>query len=159
MDKFIKFVKENWKSPVAIGLYILIAVLIIYNWGRIKGSTVNKPNKLPKETDWGKDLTEKESEDISKLAQRLWRDMDSYLVSASLKPRDVEAYVTLLSQPDRDTVGTYNYFNDLYYSQEDGTLKDWIYDESFTYTHGASGDLKTAILQKFDRLNLKGDWS
>ncbi len=154
MDKFIEFVKEYWKSPAAIIIYIILGILIIYNWGRIKGAIINKPTKLPSDKGWGGDLTAAESENIRRLSQRLYRDMDSYMVSAGLKARDIEAYKQLLGMSDTEFVGVYNDFNDLYLKEEKGTLTQWIYDESFTFTLGASGDLRDTILEKMEKLNL-----
>lgn len=152
MNKIGAFISKYYKHPVAIGLYILILILIIYNWGKIKGSF--KARKPPKDTDWGKDLTEAESQKVRGLSQRLFRDMDSWAVSSGFKDRDCDAYQELVNIPEKLLVAVYNDFNDLYYEKGDGTLYDWINDESFSLTAGCSNQLKETVLRKMEQYNL-----
>ena len=152
MNKITSFISAYWKHPVALFIYAAIAIYIIYRVGQSKGTF--KGNKLPKETDWGAALTEVQSENIRRISQRLFRDMDSYYVSVGLKDRDVEVYKQLLALDGNEFKGVYNDFGDLYFNKNKGTLYKWIYDESFTYTLGASGDLRETILEKMEKLNL-----
>ncbi len=153
MDKVILFITKYWKHPVALIIYASIAIYIIWKIGKKSGTF--KANKPPSDSNWGKDLTETESNNIRRISQRLFRDMDSYMVSVGLKERDVEAYKQLLALSNTEFVGVYNDFGDLYYDKDKGTLKQWVFDESFSYTWGASGDLRETILEKMETLNLK----
>lgn len=146
------FISKYWKHPIALFLYAIIIILIVYNWGKVKGSFKGK--KPPKDTDSGKGLTDQESEQVSLLVGRLYRDMDSYMVSSGFKDRDVDAYKQLLGLDDRMFISVYNYFGELYFKEGNGTLREWIDGESFTFTTGASGDLREAILEKMDKLSL-----
>jgi hypothetical protein len=75
-------------------------------------------------------------------------------VSSGFKDRDISVYQQFLGLSDTEFVGVYNYFNDLYLKENSGTLTQWLKDESFTYTAGASGDLRETILMRLQGLNL-----
>lgn len=150
MSKFTDFIAANWKSPIAIVIYVILGIVIVYFVGKWSGKFVNKPNKLPSDTDWGAALTESEGQEVRRLSRALHDDMDSYLVSAGLRPRDNQAYIDLAKMNDKLFTAVYNDFNDQYLVEENGTLKDWINDE-----WGLPGNTKTIILQKFNDLNLK----
>jgi hypothetical protein len=153
MEKVTAFISKYWKHPVAIGIYILIAIYIIYKIGKSKGTSA--PSKLPNETSWGQDLTQTEATNIRRLVERLHRDMTDYWVSSGFKDRDVEAYMQWLQLNDKEFVAVSNDFNDLYYDEGDGNLYQWLFDESFTLTAGASGDLRETLLQRMEKHNLK----
>lgn len=153
MNQITAFITKYWKHPIALIIYAIIIIYIIYKWGKSEGDV--KPSELPNETDWGKDLTTSQSDEIRRIADRLYRDMDSYLVSVSMQKRDIQAYKDFLTLPEREFVGVSNDFNDRYYTEDDGKLYQWIMDESFTYTFGASGDIREAILEKMEKYNLK----
>lgn len=153
VNKITSFVTKYWKHPIAIALYIAIAIYLIYKYGKGKGDS--KPSPLPGDTNWGSGLTETESSNIRRITERLQRDMSSFQVSIGIKERDVEIYKQFLSLSDKEFVGVSNDFNDLYYTDDNGNLYQWIYDESFSYTLGASNDLRETILEKMEKHNLK----
>lgn len=153
MEKFTSFISKYWKHPIAIAIYVAIAIYIIYKIGKGQGTT--KPSILPQDTNWGAELTEVEGNNVRRLTERLHRDMDSWQISSGFKDRDVEAYKQWLSLSDKEFVALSNDFNDLYYTESDGNLYQWLFDESFTFTAGASGDLREAILERMEKHNLK----
>ena len=153
MKEIGSFITKYWKHPVAIGLYIAVAVWLIYKYGMKQGSPEAAP--LPNETDWGAALTTQQAIDVRKLTERLHTDMDSYMISAGFATRDLEAYKQLLNIPEKEFVAVANDFNDLYYTEKEGNLYQWIDEESFTYTWGASGDIRATILNKMEEYNLK----
>lgn len=149
MSKITSFISQNYKHPIAIVIYIIIIAIIIYYVGKSRGAFSNKPNELPKDKGWGKDLTSDQSNFVRQTVARLFGDMDSYLVSVGLRPRDSQVYTDFSGMDDRLFTATYNDFNDLYLKEEKGTLKEWIDDEA-----GLDGSVKKIIMQKFARLNL-----
>lgn len=152
MNKITSFISKYWNHPIALTIYSIILIYIIYRIGKNKGAV--KPNTLPNDTDWGGGLTPSEGTNVRAISERLYRDMDNAWVWVGAS-RDCEAYQQFLGLSDTLFTAVYNDFNDLYYSKGDGTLKEWISDESFSGTRGCSGDIKDAILKRMDKLNLK----
>ena len=147
-----EFISKYWKHPIALVFYAIILILIVYYIGKGKGTI--KPNELPDDTSWGGSLTPEQSTNVRALSRRLYKDMDSYMVSVGWTQRDKEAYFQLLGLSDTLFVAVYNDFNDLYFDKGKGTLTQWIDDENFVLTHGASGDVKDAIMLRMQKLNL-----
>ena len=153
MKEVTSFITKYWKHPIALVIYGLIIIYIIYRLGKSSGTV--KPNTVPSDKNWGKDLTNIESTNIRRIVQRLYRDMDNNWVSMGIADRDTEVYKQLMNLSNTEFTGVYNDFNDLYFDKGEGTLADWIYDESFTFTWGASGDLRETLIERFEKLNLK----
>lgn len=150
MSKVTDFIAANWKSPIAIIIYVILGIVIVYFVGKWSGKFINKPNQLPKDTDWGASLTEAESQDVRRVTRELHDDMDNYWIAIGLSSRNDQVYIDLAKMSDKKFTAVYNDFNDQYLAEESGTLKKWIVDE-----YGLPGDTKTIILQKFNDNNLK----
>ena len=43
--------------------------------------------------------------------------------------RDMEMWRTIISLPDAEIVGVYNYFNAMYFQEKEGTMYQWVMDE------------------------------
>ena len=147
------FFKKHWKK-IAIGLAILIMIILIYQYGKNEASIEQVP--LPKD-DPNSPLTEDQKKRVREISQRLYSDMDSYLVSTGFKPRDTEAYNFMITSSDTLVVAVYNDFNNLYFKdrQGDGTLTKWVTDEYFNPAGEVSNETRGAILKRFAKLNLK----
>lgn len=150
MSKVTDFIAANWKSPIAIVIYVVLGILIVYFVGKWSGKFVNKPNKLPNDTDWGSALTEEEGRKVRTMSRDLHDDMDSYLVAVGFKQRNNQVYIDLAKINEKLFTAVYNDFNDEYLKEEKGTLKQWIADE-----YGLPSNTQTIILQKFNDWNLK----
>lgn len=139
---------------IAITFVIVILILVgIYFYGKYKGTDVKKPNPMPDDTPWGGGLTAEQATNVRTLTNRLYDDMEGTTVFNEF--RDMEAFNNLLTSSDTIFVAVYNDFNDLHYSTDKGTLKQWIEDETFwlgLFTQ--SQNIKDALMLKFNRLNL-----
>jgi hypothetical protein len=83
---------------------------------------------------------------ISMISQALFNEMDGFNVW-----RDTKPFTDLMILSDTDFVKVYNKFNTDYQAEGDGTLKQWIEDESGV---GEFATIREAILQRMARLNL-----
>lgn len=144
------FISKYYNHPIAFVLYALIIGVIIYFIGKSLGTI--KQAKLPGDEDWGKALTVSESKTVRETVMRIHKDLDSYLVSVGLRPRDTQAYYDLNNFTDKMFVASYNDFNTLYFdkNKDNGTLTQWIDDEL-----GLDGDIKKILAQRFAKHNLK----
>jgi len=142
------FISTYYKHPIAIAIYIIVIAIIVYYVGKSMGGV--KQSKLPNDTGWGGSLTEQDGKTIRNIVIRLHDDMDSYLVASGLRSRDNQAYYDLSNFSDTMFVAAYNDFNDLYFKEGNGTMKNWIDDEL-----GLDGDVKKIIMQRFSKQNLK----
>ena len=148
---FKTIMANKFTTPIIIALAVIIVVIVIYYLGKSKGRKTNEYQDPPNETGWGGNLTKSESDTVKRLTDKIYADIDSWSVSAGIKGRDCDAYSELVSSSDRITVSVANY-----YIQNYGTkLYDDIDGESFSFTPGCSGDIKTTVLNKLSRLNLR----
>ena len=118
---------------------ILIVVIIFIVMGAIaffvgkylgkKDEEQGDKGKIPAETDWGRELTQSESEAAQTHAKKLYEDMKGL----NFWQRDMKIYSDYLASSDRVFVAAANYFDDNY--GDGDNLAQWIDDESFTATN------------------------
>jgi len=118
---------------------ILIVVIIFIVMGAIaffvgkylgkKDEEQGDKGKIPAETDWGRELTQSESEAAQTHAKKLYEDMKGL----NFWQRDMKIYSDYLASSDRVFVAAANYFDDNY--GDGDNLAQWIDDESYTATN------------------------
>ena len=114
------------------GLLILVVVLLY----KRRGSTT----AMPKELDWGDNLSESESNDIYRIAKALYEDMDGLSMS-----HNNAIYTEYAATPDRVFVGVANYFAQRWGNGDN--LATWLDGE----VYGASN--KATVKSILVRLN------
>ena len=143
----------RYKYTIIVAITIIVILLGIYYFGKKSGKTESTTTDLPKDTDWAKnELTATENEKIKSLTLRLYRD----LKGLTLFP-DSDLWSEFFYSTDRIFVGTYNYFNQKYEAEGDGTLKEWINDEfglNMWLYKSSFATFKESILFRMDNLNL-----
>lgn len=154
---------------IIIGIMVLVALYtimdsIVDGFKGLFGIEEEKPDfspvPLPTEETHNVSLTPEESKLVRAIAQRLHRDMDGVAIPGM---RDTEVYEQLLELTDPLLVAVYNDFGLLYYSEGEGTLRQWLNSEQFWYTFSIftpwgsyqAHQFTEAINQRFDLLNLQ----
>lgn len=138
---------QKYKTEIIIAAIIIIAVISIYLWGRKRGKeSANGPDvNYP---DGGAGIPA--GWNPTPLAKELHQVMDGLFTLASTKD---ETFEKLLALPTDDMfTSVYSAFNQLYFSEGEGTLREWINAESNTV---AWDDTVESINNRFDQLNLE----
>lgn len=144
MNKVTTFITTYYKHPIAIGIYIIIGIVVIYFILKAV-----KPKEDPKTNiDWDKNLTPEEKIVVAERAERLFNDMDSVLVLVGLNARDVQAYIDLANMNDKLSTAVYKNYNQIFMKGK-GSLTTSISNEK-----NLPGETKQIILDRFARLNL-----
>jgi hypothetical protein len=139
--------KSKW---VVIGCIVTI-VLVIYLNGRAAGRrSVNDPSqiKLPKGSgpnipvDWSP----------APLVEKLYKGLKPWFGGEALWDALVEYASPQLT--NAQFIAVYSGFNQLYYKDGYGTLREWIENEPMWGYFMHSGDPKGAILNRMENLNL-----
>lgn len=102
---------------------VLAIVLVIYFI--VKKSKDAGTVALPKETDWGRSLTDYQSEQIARIAKALYEDMNGWNVWG----HNSSVYEEYAACNDVIFVGVANYFADKYGKGEN--LAKWLDDEAY----------------------------
>lgn len=137
----------KYKEQIIIAALIVVVILVIYFMGRRRGKqtaegpAVNYPqggNAIP--AGW----------DPKPLAKELHQVMDGLFTLSGTKDT---SFKKLLALPTDDMfVAVYSAFNQLYFSEGDGTLREWINAEKWT-------DITSTTIEqlnnRFDKLNLQ----
>src|SRR3990172_6596685 len=153
MDKITTFISQNWKHPVAIALYVVLGIVIIYvvlnKFGVFdeNGSDGSGNTDTPPPPAWELGLTPEEKLVVSERSERLFKDMDSTIVGLGLSPRDVQVYIDLANLNDKMTKAIHEHFGKNFGGGK--PLGIWIADES-----NLPGSTQTIIGDKLKRLNL-----
>lgn len=145
-------IKYWMKIPAKVRYIAIISIIvlgvIIYAILRKKRSDLKAPKAdiggtLP--------LTEAEKQQISSLVDRLYGTLHGFKLFGSRSEDELleEYYNT----PDRIFIGVYNEFNRRYFTPRNGTLKQWIQDETFEWRTFKRWDKD--IINRMDQLNLK----
>jgi hypothetical protein len=156
--KIAKLIPAPYRVAAGVASVILAVVLAAYFVSKFNRPDFNQV-KLPT-TSGGTQLTQAEAQKVRSLAMRLHEDMDGLAVPGF---RDKEAYEELLDLTDPLFVAVYNDFGVLYFSEGNGTLRDWIDAENFSYTFSiftpwgiATGNaVKDEIFDRMNALNLQ----
>lgn len=141
MSKLLTYLKNPWVLLALAG----VLILILWKWGKVSLLNINVPTPLPTDTAGGP-LTDAEAEDVRSMAMQLHSDMDGFTVF-----RDREVWRQFMSMSDRLFVAVYNDFNNLFFDEGNGTLRQWIADEGPWW---GDFDSKANIIERMDRLNL-----
>lgn len=146
MKEFIKY------KTIAITTAILVLLLIIiYLIGRKAGKNLTASgNKglMPSQTDYGKTLSETESQQVIKHANALYNDMKGL----NFWKRDASIYTEYLASSDRVFVGTANYFYDNFGNGDN--LAKWIKGEAYWFTNLDLNDTTDSILSRLARFGI-----
>lgn len=155
MNKVTAFISQNWKHPVAIALYVVIGIVIIYfvlkQFGVFDDDGADGADggdkTPPPPPAWEIGLTPEEKKVVSETSERLFNDMDSTIVGLGLSTRDVQAYINLANLNDKLTKAIHEHFGKNFGGGK--PLGMWIADES-----NLPGSTQTIIGDKLKRLNL-----
>lgn len=145
-----------FKLPSKITLYIIIALVVIgllvfiYFMGRRSGKIKIEQVDLPQDQPGGQNISSQDSAEIISVANQLHEEMKGLNLF-----RDLEPYQKFLAMSDTLFVATYNRFNQLYAQENDGTLREWINDESGGSWNWQFEEIRKAIILRMDRLNLR----
>ena len=118
---------------------VLLIVLVIYFVKKKDVETV----VLPKETDWGRGLTDFQSEQIARLAKLLYEDMKGW----NAWGHSSQVYEEYAATDDVIFVGVANYFAEKYGKGEN--LAKWLDDEQF-FTLSSTVDAIKSRLASFN---------
>lgn len=143
--------KYKYYIIALIAIIILIIIIII---------TSNKKNKIqntPLPTDSvGEELTEEDARTVRELTLQLYNDMKGidWFGWLTTNGKNYSALESLAQLGDKLFVAVYNDFNNLYFSEGHGTLRNWINDEVYVANSRAL-HAATLINTKLNRLNLQ----
>ena len=127
---------KNKKNLIIGGaIVLLIAILIIVIVVLARKKRIEKV-PLPKETDWGRALSEVEEAQVVRLTDALYQDMKGWNIGGHNKA----VYQELSTTTDKVFVAVANYFGEKYGDGEN--LAQWISDEAFTWSSLTDSILK-----------------
>ncbi|MEI7677517.1 MAG: hypothetical protein WCJ03_12110 [Bacteroidales bacterium] len=132
---------EKFKIYLYSGIVIIVIVIAIYIWGKKDGQKVNT-NILPNQTDWGKSLTQEESDTIARLADEVRADTDGWKISVFGigAGHDESIYQELSGVSERILVGVANQFATRYKTSLVETLSgEWFSWQSFEFQGYVTG--------------------
>ena len=111
-------------SAVILGIVavFIIVMVLIKKFSKVKNVA------LPKDTNWGRSLTDVEQDQVIHLADALHYDMNGWNVWG----HDSSIYREYSMTSDKVFVATANYFAEKYGDGEN--LAQWIKDEAFTFS-------------------------
>jgi len=155
----------QYKLAIHIGIGIAIVILLVWagmavkKWLQSKGFT---QAALPDAASVGVNLTPQEAQLVRAIAQKLNTDIEKWNNPLTAK-RDTETWTQLLETTDPLFIAVYNDYGNLYFSTSGKTLKQALQGENFTLTSSVftpygiitGGQLKDALLERFDSLNLQ----
>ena len=122
-----------------LGAVLLIALVIYFIVRKKDAETV----VLPKETDWGRTLTDFQSDQIARLAKLLYEDMKGW----NAWGHSSHVYEEYAATDDVIFVGVANYFAEKYGKGEN--LAKWLDDEQF-FTLSSTVDAIKSRLASFN---------
>lgn len=111
-------------SAVVLGVIAVFVIVIVC----IKKFSKVKNVPLPKDTNWGRTLTEVESNDVVRIADALHKDMSGW----NIWGHDQRVYQEYSMTTDKVFVAVANYFAEKYGNGEN--LAQWIADEAFAFS-------------------------
>ena len=124
----MKYISLN-KKTIIIGSAVLVAVvLVIVVVSIVSNNRKVALVKMPKDTDWGRELTDVESEKVVRIADALYNDMSGWNIMGHNK----YIYQEYNSVSDKVFVGVANYFAEKYGKGDN--LAKWIKDEAFAWS-------------------------
>lgn len=145
-----------WQKIIG-GIVITISLFFFLRWLFKKVAGFNQA-ELPDENSVGVNLTQAQAAQVRSIVQRLHTDMKGINAFG----RDWDVYRELNELNDPLFLAAFNDFGNLYFSEGNGTLKQWITEENFTASAffvtplwWTRGSIKSDILERMDRLNLQ----
>jgi hypothetical protein len=140
------FLAKYWKQFLIAGLILFV---LIYIWYRGKKSgEAGKPKVIdimPDIFDPNSGAVVVDGSKIRRIATSLHDDMDGFNWG-----HDDQVYQEFAGLSDSEFTAVYNDFNERYYAEGNGTLKEWIDDEIY----GNWTIIDDVIMPKMNRLNL-----
>jgi hypothetical protein len=125
---------KKTKKQMVIGLLVFAAILFIYFKGKAAGKLGKaKKVKLPNDIIGGGSNTDPNTgqiingSKIRSISVALHDDMNGYNVTG----HDMTPYKDWVTLSNTGFVAVYNDFNKQYFSEGNGTLKEWIVDEMY----------------------------
>ncbi len=125
-------------SAVLLAVIIILVIVVVVLVRKKKAQTT----VLPQQTNWGKTLTDEESDTIKRIADALYEDMKGLNVFN----RNEAIYVEYNNSNDRIFVGVANYFAQVYGNGE--SLAQWMKDEVYSWTSLATSGLTDGIIAR-----------
>jgi len=143
---------------MAAGVFALVVAVVLAIYLVNRNSTPDF-NQVPLPTGGGT-LSNSDAQIVRSLAMRLHDDMAGIAIPGF---RDTDAYSEFLQLTDVMFVAVYNDFGKLYFSEGDGTLREWIDNENFSYTFSIltpwsiyqGNEVKDEIFIRMNALNLQ----
>lgn len=141
------------KEQIAIYVFVALLVLVfvyqisdgigdgiksLFGGNKQDERKITPPEEVPLQGAETGILTQEQAENVRELAQRLFLNMDGVGLPWN---RDMQPWKELLELNDIEFKAVYNDFNNLYASLGDGTLREWISNETFV-----SGNVITYII-------------
>jgi hypothetical protein len=133
-------------AVVIIGIFVFI-----YFIGRRSAKVKIEQVTLPTDQPGGYKLSVAESQTVRSIAQNLHTDMKGL----NIWSHDIVPYQNYMSCNDTLFVAVYNDFNNLFGSEGDGTLRDWLNGEVGGWYNSNFESVRKSILSRMDRLNLR----
>lgn len=124
-------------SSVILGIVAVFIIVMVL----IKKFSGVKEVALPRDTNWGKSLTDVEEDQVIRLADAMHFDMNGW----NIWGHDQSIYQEYAMTSDKVFVATANHFAAKYGEGEN--LAQWIKDEAFTFSSLTDGIISR--LQKF----------
>lgn len=117
------------------------------------------PIAPPSTANTGVNLSDEEKLIVQTTTLEIHTDLDGVSLPGQ---RNMDVYNEWISMPDNLFVAIYNYFNSQYYREGNGTLRNWIEDENFSYTASiftpwsiyTGSELKNRIIERMNQLGL-----
>lgn len=137
---------------IVLGLVVVGILVFVYFVGRRSAKMKIEQVPLPSDQPGGTILTPQDNSKVRLIAQQLHDDMKGFNLTHESKP-----YEDLLASNDSIFVAVYNDFNNLFASENKGTLRDWLKDEwsASKFWIPAYSVLVESIINRMDRLNLR----
>ena len=121
-DFILKHKNELLWGAVALVIFILIIVIVI-----ISRKKQAEKAPLPKQTDWGRTLTDVEEAQVIRLTDGLYEDMKGW----NIWGHNESVYTEYSQTTDRVFVAVANHFGEKYGNGE--SLAQWMKDEAYTF--------------------------
>lgn len=131
-------IKLSKGQIIAIGVVLLILIALIIVVAVLAKKRKEKTVPLPKDTDWGRTLTDVESAQVVRLADALYKDMKGWNIGGHDKP----TYQEYSGTTDKVFVAVADYFAQKY--GEGKNLAQWIDEEQYAF-HNLTDSIITRL--------------
>ena len=135
------------KKKIIIGIAVLVMFILAWSFfKKDKIAVVAVP-----EDDINDEPNTTESEKANELARAMFSNFENYN-AFNFWYRPLDPFKEYVKVSDKVFVMTYNRFNELYGSQGNGSLREWLHDDAFSANDWEF--IETILFPRMDRLNL-----